>query len=622
MTLTNALNSSISGLKATQAGIDIVSRNIANASTPGYSRKSVTTSSVLANGKSIGVAFSAAQRDIDIFQQQQLRVSRADTIASQTISNYLDRIDSALGAPESGLSLAGRLADFTTALQSLATTPENASIRANVLAEADDFADALNGSSELVQQLRLEAEHGLANAVREANEQLQRVASLNNQIVLGRATSGESADLEDQRDLAIDRLSQLMDINVVARDDGAVSLFTGGGFALLDSTSADISFDERTSIGTNSLYNTDPSLRTVGTITLTSGSTQIDLIASGAFRSGEIAALIDLRDNVLPEAQAQLDELASELILSLSAETTAGTAATAGAATGFEVDTASLLSGNTINLTYTIGGTSTTVTIVKVEDPSILPLANSATNNPNDTVIGIDWTQPIGDIVNDLNAALPAEVVVSNPSGTLLRFVDDGVAATSDIDALSTTVTPTALIDAGTGIALFVDGNSQTIYSNSLDGGGQKQGLAHRIRINQSLVADNSLLVVYGTSPATDIGDPTRPLDLIARLTGNSRTYASDSGIGSSTSPFSGTIDSFTRRIVDFQSTQAANAKNAVESNKIISDTLQARFSETVGVDIDTELSDLLILETAYAANARILSTIKDLMDIMLTIGR
>lgn len=622
MTLTNALHSSISGLNATQAGIDVVSRNIANASTPGYTRKSITTESVLANGQSIGVAYSAAQREIDLFQQQQLRTARADTINAQTISDYLARIDTAMGAPESGLSLAGRLADLTTSLQAMATTPENSAIRANVVNEADDLADSLNGLSDLVQQLRLEAEAGLGSAVSEANELLGRVANINDQIVRAIATSGAAADLEDLRDQAIDRLSQLMDINVVARDDGAVSLFTGGGFALLDSSASNLSFDERTTIDARSVYNTDPTQRTVGTISLTAGSTTVDLIAAGAFRSGEIAALVELRDQTLPQAQAQLDELASELILALSTETTNGTAAVSGAATGFDVETASMLSGNTIDLTYTISGTTSTVTIVKVEDPSILPLSNGATNNPNDTVIGIDWTQPIGDIVNDLNAALPAEVVVSNPSGTVLRFLDDGAAATSDIGSAATSVTPAALVDAGTGMALFVDGNAQTIYSNNLDGAGQKLGIAQRIRVNNTVQSDNSLLVAYNTSPATAMGDPTRPLDLIDRLTNSNRTYSPNAGIGSSTSPFLGTVDAFARRVVDFQSSQAANAKTTVESNKIVSDTLQSRHDSTAGVDIDSELSDLLVLENAYSANARVMTTVKELMDIMLNIGR
>ena len=622
MTLTNALHASISGLNATQAGIDVVSRNIANASTPGYSRKVLTTQNQLADGKSIGVAFSAAQREIDIFQQQQLRVARADTIAAETKANYLARIDTAMGASDSGVSIAARLGDLTNALQEMATTPENSAIRANVLNEADDLADSLNNMSALVQNLRLEAEAGISNAVREADVLLKRVAEINDQIVQASATTGATADLQDQRDLAIDRLSELMDINVVARDDGAVSLFTGGGFALLDSAAAELTFDERTSMSATSLYNSDPTLRSVGTVSLAAGSTTVDLIGAGAFRSGEIAALIELRDTTLPEAQEQLDELASELILSLSEETTDGTAVTAGAASGFEVDTASMLSGNTINLSYTISGTTTNVTVVKVQDPSILPLSNTATNDPNDVVIGIDWTQPIGNIVTDLNTALPAEVVVSNPAGTVLRFVDDGAAATSDINSLSTTVTPTTLTDSGTGLALFVDGNGQTIYSNSLDNGGQKTGLAERIRLNGTVIADSSLLVTYSTSPATNMGDPTRPLDLIERLTNTNRTYAADVGIGSPTSPFVGTIDAFARRVVDFQANQAASAENAVASNKIIRDTLQTQFDADTGVDIDAEMSNLLVLETAYTANARVMTTIQELMDIMLSIGR
>lgn len=622
MTLTNALHASISGLNATQAGIDVVSRNIANAGTPGYTRKTLTTQNQLVDGRSIGVAYSAAQRDIDLLQQQQLRVARADTVAAQTTADYLARIDTAMGSSDSGIDLSSRLADLTNALQEMATTPENAAIRSNVLNEADDLADSLNDTSDLIQSLRLEAEAGIAAGIEEADELLKRIATINDQIVRAKATTGDTADLEDQRDIALDRLSELMDINVVARSDGAVSVFTGGGFALLDSTAADLSFDERTSMDATSVYSTDPALRTVGTVSLTAGSTSVDLIAAGAFRSGEIAALIELRDTTLPESQAQLDELASELMLSLSEETTDGTAAVAGAATGFEVDTANMLSGNTINLSYTISGTTTNVTIVKVEDPSILPLANTATNNPNDTVIGIDWTQPIGDIVTDLNAALPAEVVVSNPAGTTLRFVDDGAAGTSDINSLSTTTTPTSLTDSGTGMALFVDGNGQTIYSNSLDNGGQKTGIAQRIRVNDTVVADNSLLVTYSTSPLTDVGDPTRPLDLIERLTNDTRSYAADVGIGSSSSPFEGSIDSFARRVVDYQASQAANAENAVSSFEIIRDTLQAQYDADAGVDIDTEMSNLLVLETAYSANARVMTTVQELMDIMLNIGR
>ncbi len=108
--------------------------------------------------------------------------------------------------------------------------------------------------------------------------------------------------------------------------------------------------------------------------------------------SGEIAAYIEMRDEVLVQAQAQLDELAATMASALSDVTIPGAAAaTSGAQAGFDVDTANLLNGNKINLTYTDNtGQQRNVTIVRVDDPSALPLSNDATASPNDTVIGVN----------------------------------------------------------------------------------------------------------------------------------------------------------------------------------------------------------------------------------------
>ena len=304
-----------------------------------------------------------------------------------------------------------------------------------------------------------------------------------------------------------------MDIRVIERDGGAVNIFTGGGNLLLDETPVEITFDARSAIDASSVYNTNPALRGVGTISLVSGGTTVDLIAAGAFQSGLIGGYLDLRDTILTQTQAQLDEIAAGLALALSETTVSSTPVTAGAATGFEIDTSNVLPGNQIHLNYTLTppGTPTSVTIVAVNDPSVLPLANSATADPNDTVIGIDFSQPMAGIVADLTAALPGAVVVSNPAGNTLRFLDDGAGATSDINSLSATITPSALADSGTGLPLFVDGLAQITYSGSLDGIGQKTGFAGRIRVNDLVIADDTSLVVYQTSPATLLGDPTRP---------------------------------------------------------------------------------------------------------------
>ena len=107
------------------------------------------------------------------------------------------------------------------------------------------------------------------------------------------------------------------------------------------------------------------------------------MIAGNMFGSGKIAALLEMRDHVLVDAQAQVDQIASAMSRALSDRTTGGTAVTSGSQSGFDVDIGSLLSGNTINLTYTDNLTNQqrTVTIVRVDDPSVLPLPAGTTPN-------------------------------------------------------------------------------------------------------------------------------------------------------------------------------------------------------------------------------------------------
>ena len=624
MSLYSAIGSAISGLNASQAGLDLVSRNIANANTAGYTRKTSVVADNIAGGEGIGVRVLAATRNVDSFLQSQIRTETAKSSQLDVYDKFLSQVNGMFGSPDSQTSMAASVSAMISKLQAVATTPDDPAARQTFLNSASNLASQLNSMTKQVQGLRLQAEQSIASGVDTANTQLQTIADLNNQIAQRQATSTSVADLQDQRDQAVNALSTLMDIKTVARDDGTIAVFTGGGQLLLDKQPVKLSFDEHTNIDASSSYNIDPSKRTVGTITLTNGTTSVDLIASGAFRSGSIAGYLDMRDKVLPQAQSQLDELAAQLATSMSQENVAGTAVTSGAATGFGVDTSTLLSGNTVNLTYTDtpGGTEHKITFVKVMDPSTLPLANTATANPNDTVVGINFNQPMAGIVADMQAALPASVVVSNPSGTTVNFVDDGAAGTTDVNAVSATVTSTALTDSGTGLPLFVDGNGQKAFSGSLDNPPQVTGFAGRISVNSAVLADDTSLVVYSTSPQTAIGDDTRPNDLLARLGDTSRQYSSLTGIGSATTPFSGSVDGFARRIVAVQAAAAQGASDNSKAQATVSSALQQRFDSETGVNIDNEMSNLITFQNAYAANARVITTVKQLFDVLLSIGR
>ena len=110
----------------------------------------------------------------------------------------------------------------------------------------------------------------------------------------------------DQRDSYIDQLSKLMDINVIQGDRSQVSIFTTSGIQLVGAQAAQLSLTRSVPITPASLWNADPTLRGVGTITLIPPSgTPIDLIQNHAIRSGTIAAYLQMRDqDLVPGAKS------------------------------------------------------------------------------------------------------------------------------------------------------------------------------------------------------------------------------------------------------------------------------------------------------------------------------
>ncbi len=621
MSIQSALNTSITGLRSTQLGIDLVARNIANADTAGYTVKNQNPIAQYTDGQVSGVNPGLIQRQVDTFIQQQLRTEIGIGAQVDIKAEFLTRIDQLLGRPGDANALDTVLNDFGTSLQGLISTPDQFLTRSEVITDATTLANQLNRISNDIQDLRQQTEVALSDAVEEANVALQSIARLNQEIQVVFDSAPGVADLQDERDRFIDQLSQLMDIRVSPGERGAVRVFTGGGNLLVDSQAVDLVFDARSGIDANAQFSLDDDERGVGTVFLSSlGGTPLDLFRQGVINSGTIAGYRELRDETLVQAQAQLDELAHGLALALSGKTNEGTAVTSGAQTGFDLDVAGLLAGNEISVTYTPTppGSPRTVTFIPVDDPGTLPLTDAATNNPNDTVVGIDFSSGLASAVSQINAALGPNVSVSSPSTDVIRILDDGAANTVEINAVSAFVTPSALQDNGTQLALFqdLDGTFKT-YSNSLDGDGQKIGFAARISVNQQIVDDNSLLVQFETSPLTGSGDPARPQDLFNRFSQQAITFSPATGIGASSTPFSGTIQNFAQRLVNFQGQQSEVALREQSAQTVVIDSLQTRFDDETKVDVDVELSRLLTLQNAYAANARVMSVAKELLDIL-----
>ena len=617
MSLSQALATAMSGLRANQAALALVSSNVANAETPGYVRKTLSQVQATTADYGSSVRIDGVNRELDQFLQTQLRTETSGAAYADIRASFLANLQGVYGDPDSSGTLESALNTLTTAVQALSTSPDSQSARIGVVNAAQMLAQQLNATSQGIQSLRQSAESGLDNAVTTANNALQQIATINNQLVNGRQTDASTASLLDQRDQYITQLSQLMDVRVVTNNLNQVSVFTNSGVQLVGVEAAQLSFNAQGTVTPNAQWNSDPSKSSLGSITINfpqGGS--MDLISSGAIRSGAIAAYIELRDDTLVQAQAQLDQLAASMSSALSDKTTAGTALPPGPPDGYDLDLSGLQEGNVVHLTYkdNITGVTHNLSIVRVDDPSVLPLSNAATVDPNDEVLGIDFSGGMASVISQLNTALTASAGLqfSNSAGSTLRVLDDGIGNRVDINAASVTTTalPTALAAGSPEVSLFTDGG--TAYTGAITAGGTQQtGLAARISINPYLLADPSKLTVFGASTAS--GDSTRANFILNQLTSATLYYGPQTGIGTTAQPYKGSLMSFTQQILSTQGNAAAAAKQLADGQDVVLNTLQNKMNATSGVNIDDEMAHLLALQNAYSANARVMATVKDM---------
>ena len=619
MSLSQALATAVAGLRTSQSALSLVAGNVANAETPGYVRKTATQVETAAGSFGIGVRIDAINRVLDQYIQRQLQVETSGAAYADLRAQFYDQLQRVYGAPGSDSALETTFNNFVTTLQALSTSPDSVSARSAVLASAKVLAQQLNGMSTDIQGLRASAELGLSDSIAKANEAMRRIAEINQELGTVNANDSTSANLIDQRDIYIDQLAQLMDIKVVKNDHNQVSVFTNSGIQLAGLSAARLAFDAQGSMNALAFWNADPAERNVGTIVLAGvGGGDFDLIANNSIRSGKIAAYLEMRDQVLVQAQTQLDALAGGLASALSDKTTDGTAVTAGPQSGFDVDLAGLLAGNSVRLTYTAGATQRTVTLVRVDDPGALPLSNATTADPNDKVIGLDFSGGLASVVSQLSSALGVSgLQFSNPAGSTLRILDDGLINQVDVNAVSATKTVTSLTAGGAELPFFLD--ASTPYTGAITAvAPQRMGLAARITVNAGLLSDPSRLEVYQTSPLTPAGDATRPNFLFDRLNGATLAFSPESGIGTTAAPFAGTVSQFVRQIASQQGQAAEAAASLKQGQDVVLKSLQQRFNDSSSVNIDEEMANLLNLQNSYAANARVLSAVKEMLDTLM----
>lgn len=309
------LDIALSGLRVAQQQLNVIANNVSNVNTEGYTRKILPQSTVVTDGQSAGVRGNAIIRNVDLNLERDFWTQVSTVTALEVKSKFLDRIQQFHGPPDTEISIAAEIGQLRDVFASLADSPEDNFLQRSVVDQAELVAGKINDLASLINEMRNDTQDEIELSIDRINTILGNIAELNGQIKFNGASGRSTAELEDQRDQFVKELSEQIDVSFFIRGDGVMAVQTSSGVQLVDER-AETLFYNRTPIGPSSFY-PDPNNPNVNGIFVggdpTNNPVSIDITQSGL--SGTLGALLELRDEIFPEQQAMLDELAHKMAL-------------------------------------------------------------------------------------------------------------------------------------------------------------------------------------------------------------------------------------------------------------------------------------------------------------------
>lgn len=308
MSLSGALSNALSGLTAASRSAQVTASNLSNIMTPGYGRRGLELGSRALGGYG-GVTVNGVIRHVSPSLISERRIAASSQSGSNTLASYHNRLESLVGTPANGDSLSSRLADFETSLIAAASRPDLDQRLNQVRLEAQSLTSTFERISDGIQAMRGDADREISTTVDRLNSALVQVRDLNIQISSAFVNGRDTSALEDQRQLLVDEISEIVPIKSVPRDLDAVALFTPGGAILLDGSAAEVEFSAANVI----VPHMTQSGGHLSGLTINGVAISTDA-ETGQMRGGRLAALFEVRDVLAPEAQAQLDAVARDLV--------------------------------------------------------------------------------------------------------------------------------------------------------------------------------------------------------------------------------------------------------------------------------------------------------------------
>jgi flagellar hook-associated protein 1 FlgK len=708
--LNGILSSALSALQTNTAALSVVSGNVANINTTGYDRRVVNEQAQVAGGQLTGVDIASVQRVADQFLDQEVLSANSSSSQYSAQSSVFDQLNGLLGQPGDGTSLSSQLSNVFSALSSASLSPTSSASQQSALSAFQNLASTVSNLSSSISSLQGQVDQQITASVPTVNSLIQQIYTLNQQITTATAGGDQSSGLLDQRDQALQSLSQYIGIKTTTAANGQMTVMTSDGVSLVGDTYAQLSYPGGSTNGTYGSIQ----LSTINPQTgqAVGASTALD----PHLGTGSLEGLIQTRDGSLGSLQQELGEFAQQTALAFNAQhnanssvpppttmdgrdtglvstdalnftgkTTIAVADSSGNLVSrvdvdFDTGTLSVDGGAAVSIGSTVGSFATALNAA-LGSNGTASFSNGAlsiaASGGNGVVVQDDATTPssrggtgfsqfFG--LNDLfQSAAPSilstglsssdaggfaaggtmSFTLEGPDGSVVKQASVTVAAGDSIGNIVSKLN--TAFGGSASFALNADGSLSMTPANSanqldvtadttqrgdtgmsftsLFGLGSQQGAAQAqdFSVTGAISSSPSLLAFAQASidPTTVAGDSilgsgdARGLLALQDVGNNQQSFARAGNLSAQTSSLSA-YSGLLYQDVATQS-QTASSDATTQSDRLTE--AQSRQSSTSGVNLDEELSNMMIYQQAYSAGARILTVAQQLYDTLLQIG-
>jgi flagellar hook-associated protein 1 FlgK len=318
--LNGILSSALTALQTSQAALRTVSNNVANVNTEGYVRRVVNQEAQVSGTQLSGVDIADIQRVVDRFLNQEALAAQGTAAQYGAQNNIYTQLNGLIGQPGDGSALTSQLDDVFGALGAAALSPTSPSNQQNVLTAFQGLANTISTLSDSINGLQTQVDQQVTSSISTVNTLIKQIYSMNVQVQKATANGDDASGVLDQRDQALNKLSQLIGVRTSPGPNGQLIVSTQDGILLAGDTYAQLDYAGGASNGTYgpiTLLNVNPS---------TGQSFGQPMPLDQHLASGTLKGLVEMRDGALADLKAELGAFARQTAVAFNTQHNANAA--------------------------------------------------------------------------------------------------------------------------------------------------------------------------------------------------------------------------------------------------------------------------------------------------------